>query len=77
MIHQTGPALVEVLSYFLLYVKETILFEKFMVRIIKKMCTSTCSNLKRSVKWFFFPFQSLMIFFVCDNLQEREPWQNF
>ena len=76
MIHQTGPALVEVLSYFLLYVKETILFEKFMVRIIKKICTS-CSNLKRSVKWFFFPFQSLMIFFVCDNLQEREPWQNF
>ena len=76
MIHQTGPALVEVLSYFLLYVKETILFEKFMVRIIKKMCTS-CSNLKRSVKSFFFPFQSLMIFFVCDNLQEREPWQNF
>ena len=33
MIHQTGPALVEVLSYFLLYVKETILFEKLMVRI--------------------------------------------
>ena len=36
MIHQTGPALVEVLSYFLLCVKETIFFKKLMVRIITK-----------------------------------------